>query len=299
MFSNSKKLLRIVNKKVLLTLILAASPVIFIAAGCGTWDKGTSPVAKATSTNTPAAGTPTNTPTGSPTNTPTVTPVAPCANPPAVSLGTAANYVILAETGISDVPSSAVTGNIANGGTGAEITGVTCPEVNGIIYTIDATGPPCRTIDSAGIGIAVTDKGTAYTTANGLANCVIDQSAGILSGLTLTRGKYFFNTGVSIPTNLHLDALGDPNARWDFQVNGTLTEASAVTVFLDNGALASNVIWTVTGFTQISGHFEGVIIGADYIQLITARRSTEDCSPTPMWLWIKTSSPSFLKRGLA
>ena len=274
-----------------MTLLLAVSPVIFITAGCGTWNKGaTSPVAGATSTNTPTitatatktssvtptktpSSSPTNTPTRTPTNTPSATPSATssaaCPNPAAVSLGTAANYVILAETGITDIPSSAVTGNIANAGTGAQITGVTCPEVNGIIYTIDATGPPCRTIDSTGIGIAVTDKGTAYTNTNGLANCVIDQSAGILGGLTLTRGKYFFNTGVSIPTDLHLDALGDPNARWDFQVNGTLTEASAVTVFLDNGALASNVTWTVTGFTQISGHFEGVIIGADYIQLIT------------------------------
>ncbi len=250
------KMLQIVNKKVFLTMLLASSPVLFIATGCGTWNKGTT------------------SPTGSATNTPSATPnatsVAACPNPAAVSLGTAGNYVILAETGITDIPSSAVTGNIANAGTGAQITGLTCPEVNGVIYTIDATGPACRTIDSAGIGIAVTDKGTAYTTANGLANCVINQSAGILSGLTLTRGKYFFNTGVSIPTNLHLDALGDPTARWVFQVNGTLTMASAVTIFLDNGALASNVLWTVTSFSQFgtNAHFEGVLIGADYIQLL-------------------------------
>ena len=198
-----------------------------------------------------------------------------CANPSAVVLGQAGNYVILAETGITDVPSSAVTGNIANAGTGAQITGVTCPEVTGIIYTIDATGPPCEVIDPTNIGIGVTDKGTAYTTANGQANCVVDQSAGLLSGLTLTRGKYFFNTGVSIPTDLHLDALGDPNAVWIFQVNGNLTEASAVNVILQGGALASNVFWTVTGFTQIgmNAHFEGILMGADYIQLITGASS--------------------------
>ena len=287
------------DKKVLLTLFLLVSPIILAANGCGP-NKDTGPTAGPTMTATPVAtstasktatnsptktpsGTPTNsptkTPTGTPTNTPSATPTvtssAACANPAAVVLGQAGSYVILAETGITDVPSSAVTGNIANAGTGAQITGVTCPEVNGVIYTIDATGPACRTIDATNIGIGVTDKGTAYSTANGLANCVIDQSAGILSGLTLTRGKYFFNTGVSIPTDLHLDAMGDPNARWIFQVNGNLSEASAVNVILDNGALAQNVFWTVTGFTVIgmNAHFEGILMGADYIQLVTGASS--------------------------
>jgi hypothetical protein len=268
MFTTIEKMSRNENKKLFLTMFLAAGSLIFTAAGCNTWNPNIPVSGTPTTTSTVTA---TQTATNTPSNTPTATSAAACPNPAAVGLGQAGNYVILAETGITNIPSSAVTGDIANSGTGAQITGLTCPEVNGVIYTIDAAGPPCRTIDATNIGIAVTDKGNAYTTANGLADCVINQSAGILSGLTLTRGKYFFNTGVSVPTDLHLDALGDPTARWVFQVNGTFTMASAVTIYLDNGALASNVIWTVTGFTQIgmNAHFEGVLIGFDYIQLIT------------------------------
>lgn len=266
MISKTEQVLSVGNKKVFLTLFLLASPVLFIAAGCSSWNRGTGPVAVATSTPTQT----TNTPTSTPSATPTATSAAACPNPAAVVLGQAGNYVMLAETGISDVPSSAVTGDIANFGTATQI-GITCPEVTGTIYEIDGTGPLCFVQDTANIGIAVTDRGTAVTSANGQADCVINQSSGILSGLTLTRGTYYFNTGVSIPTDLHLDALGDPNARWIFEMTGTLTQAAGVTIYLDNGALASNVVWTVTGFTQLgsNSHFEGVLMGEDYIQLIT------------------------------
>jgi hypothetical protein len=178
--------------------------------------------------------------------------------------------VILAETGITDVPSSAVTGDIANSGTGTQI-GLTCAEVNGTIYEYDGTGPLCFTQATAAIDIAITDKGTAYTNANGQADCVIELGAGTISGQTLTRGTYVWAGNVTIPTDLHLDALGDPNARWIFQIGGTLTQASAVTVFLDNGALAQNVVWTTADFVQIgtTAHLEGTVISYSYIALQT------------------------------
>jgi len=253
MFSRTIKLLSVANRKFLLMLLLATLPAIFIASGCGTWNKGvTGPI------------------TATPTVTGTPTSVAACANPAAVDLGTAANYAILAETGITDVPSSAVTGNIANSGTGTQI-GITCAEVNGTIYEIDGTGPLCFTQATAAINTAVLDKGNAYTTANGQADCVSELGAGTLSGLTLTRGTYVWAGNVTIPTDLHLDALGDPNARWIFQIGGTLTMASAMSIILDNGALAQNITCTVADFTQIgtTAHMEGTIIGYSYIALQT------------------------------
>src|ERR1700694_5411097 len=65
---------------------------------------------------------------------------------PTVNLGTTAPFAILAGTGITDVPTSTITGNVGlSPATGAAITGLTCPEVTGTIYSVDASGPlPCR-----------------------------------------------------------------------------------------------------------------------------------------------------------
>lgn len=61
-----------------------------------------------------------------------------------VNLGSAGNYTILSETGITDVGPSPVVGNIASSPiTGAAIH-VTCAEVTGTISAVDAAGPaPC------------------------------------------------------------------------------------------------------------------------------------------------------------
>ena len=282
--------------------------LVALAAGCSKWNGAPVPPAgpagptatftvtgSATSTATPtrtvtatatvtstgtlsptptATFTPTATATATTTSTATVTPtgtlVAPCPNPAAVNLGTAGNYVMLAETGITDVPSSAVTGDIGNSGLGTQI-GISCAEVTGVIYKYDGTGASCNVQATAALDIATTDRGTAYTTDNGQANCVSELGAGTLSGLTLTRGKYIWAGNVTIPTDLHLDALGDPNARWIFQIGGTLTMASAMNIILDNGALASNITWTVADFVQIgtTAHMEGTVMSASYIAMQT------------------------------
>lgn len=256
MFRRMKKLLA-VNKKFLLTSLLAASPVVFIAAGCGTWDKTvTGPNAALTMTATAVAGTPTMTPTSA------------CPNPAAVTLGTAGNYVLLAESGITDASSNCVvTGNVGNSpGSGTQIL-ITCAEVTGSIDEVDtgyAGGGSCAVAnDSASLTTAVGNMANAYTTANGLSYCVLNLGAGTLSGVTLTRGVYNWTTAVNITTDIHLDAQGNPNNRWVFQIAGTLTLASGVIIHLDNGALAQNVFWTVAGSNATLGttsQFAGVLM---------------------------------------
>jgi len=252
MFSRIKKALLVGNRKWLLALLPAVIPPIFVSSGCGTWNEGVTG------------------PTAFQTTSPTVTVVVSCANPAAVDLGTAGNYVILAETGISNVPSSDVTGDLANSGTATQI-GISCAEVTGTIYKIDGTGDACFIQATSAINTAITDKGNAYTTANGQADCVTELGAGTLSGLTLARGTYVWAGNVTIPTDLHLDAVGDPNARWVFQIGGTLTMASNMSVILDNGASAQNITWTVADYTQLGtgSHLEGTVIGFSYIALMT------------------------------
>lgn len=262
MFSRIKKMSQSINKKFILTALLFAGPVVFlafIATSCGSWDKTvTGPNAGVVMTATAMGWTPTFTPTG------TITPQVSCPNPAAVNLGTAGNYTILAETGITDVPASAVTGNVGNSpGSGSQIL-IPCVEVNGTIDSDDGAGPDsgCETTVPGPLGIAITDMGTAYTTANGQANCATNLNSGIIGGLTLTRGKYYWSTGVTIPTDLHLDAQGDPTANWVMQVSGNLVMASATTIHLDNGALPQNVVWTCAGAVTIgtTSDFQGVIL---------------------------------------
>ena len=59
-----------------------------------------------------------------------------------VNLGTAGNFVILSQSGITNIPTSALTGDVGTSPiTGASITGLSCTEVTGTIYTVDAAGP--------------------------------------------------------------------------------------------------------------------------------------------------------------
>src|SRR5580658_2632335 len=79
-----------------------------------------------------------------------------------VNLGTAGDYVILSETGITDVYPSPIVGNIgASPITGAGIH-VTCSEVTGTISSVDAAGPPpCSLIAPGALGVAINDMGIA------------------------------------------------------------------------------------------------------------------------------------------
>ena len=58
-----------------------------------------------------------------------------------VDLGGAGYFVILTETGITDVPASDVTGNIGVSPITGAADHLTCPEVHGKIYSVDDTGP--------------------------------------------------------------------------------------------------------------------------------------------------------------
>ena len=91
--------------------------------------------------------------------------------PARVNPGSAGRFVILTKSGITNVPTSAITGNIGTSPiTGASITGLGCGEVTGKIYTADAAGPPCRLICPQMLTTAVHDMVTAYKDAAGRTN---------------------------------------------------------------------------------------------------------------------------------
>ncbi len=188
-----------------------------------------------------------------------------------VNLGVAGNFVILSKSGITDVYKSDITGDVGTSPiTGAALL-LSCSEVVGTIYTVDAAGPlACRVTDATMLTAAVGDMQAAYLDAAGRINPdFIELGAGNIGGLTLTPGLYKWSSTLIIPTDIAI--AGGPNDVWIFQVAGTMTMSSAVNVTLSGGAQAKNIYWVTAGAVTLgtTSHFEGNILGATGINLQT------------------------------
>jgi hypothetical protein len=195
--------------------------------------------------------------------------------PAPVSLGAASAFAILTGTGITDVYASRITGNVgASPITGAAI-GLTCPEVTGTIYSVNAGGPlACRVTNAPALTQAVGDEGSAYTDAAGRPSPdFVNLGAGQIGGRTLAPGLYKWSTGVLIPTSITL--AGGPNDVWIFQIAGPLTQASGTTVRLAGGARARNIFWQSAGAVTLGAgaHSEGTILSKTMIALTTGASS--------------------------
>jgi hypothetical protein len=190
--------------------------------------------------------------------------------PQPVDLGAAGNYVILAESAITNVPASAVTGNVGlSPATGAGI-GLTCVEVIGAVHDVDSTGPlPCTVNNSVGLTAAIGAKGTAYTDAQGRAADYTELGAGNIGGLNLGPATYKWGTGVLIPTNVTL--TGGANDVWIFQIAQGLTVSPGVQIILAGGALPQNIFWATFGAASLdtTTQFKGVILSQTSVAVKT------------------------------
>lgn len=198
-----------------------------------------------------------------------------------VLLGTAGDFVILSKAGITNVSSSAVTGNIGTSPISAAFIGVTCPEITGTIYGVDAayTGngntacfagsPPAA--NKTLVDNAVLDMGTAFNDAAGRTTPDFTElGAGDISGLTLAPGLYKWGTGVLI-TNAGVTLSGGANDVWIFQVDQDLTVSNSAVVTLTGGAQAKNIFWQVNGKATLgtAADFKGIILSKTLISLAT------------------------------
>ena len=198
-----------------------------------------------------------------------------------VNLGSAGNYVILAKTGISTVPTSAVTGNLGISPAAASyITGFsltadatnvfsTSPQVTGQVFASDYAPPTPSNLTTA-----IGDMLTAFTDAAGRAPGVTELGAGNIGGMTLAAGVYGWSTGLLIPTNLTLD--GSATDVWILQIAQNLTVSNATNVVLSGGAQAQNVFWEVAGAADIgtTSQFQGIILSKTTISLHTGATIT-------------------------
>lgn len=194
-------------------------------------------------------------------------PTTQAAGPTTVNLGTADPFAILSGTGITNVPTSTITGNVGvSPATGASITGLTCAEVTGTIYTVDAAGPACRVEDGPLMVAAKNDLTAAFIDAAGRTPVTTVPTE--LGGTTKTAGVYdsasttFGITAGAGP--LVLDGQGDPSSVFIFEMDATgtgLTVGPGSTVSLVNGAQACNVFWRVdTATINTTAVFKGNIL---------------------------------------
>lgn len=197
--------------------------------------------------------------------------------PAPVVLGTAGTYVILAKSATSNVPTSAITGNVGLSPAAASfITGfalvlpaggafATSPQVTGSVYAADYAVPTPSNLTAA-----VGDMQLAYADAAGrLTPDHTELAAGNLGGLTLPAGLYKWSNTVTIPKNVTL--TGGANDVWIFQVAGGVTQASGARVIMAGGAQAKNVFWQVAGIVSIgtTAHMEGEVMSQTAITLKT------------------------------
>jgi hypothetical protein len=193
-----------------------------------------------------------------------------------VDLGTAGNFVVLAKSGISTVPASAITGDLGvSPAAGGSITGFaltadptnvfsTSTQVTGKVFAANFAVPTPSNLTTA-----VSDMELAFTDAAARAPDVTELGAGNLGGLTIAPGVYKFGTGVLIPTNLTLS--GSSTDVWIFQIAQTLTMNTGTKILLAGGAQAKNIFWQASGQITLNGgaHLEGILVSQTSIVLKT------------------------------
>lgn len=196
-----------------------------------------------------------------------------------VNLGSAGDFVILAGEEITNVPSSAITGDIGlSPSAGGSFTGFSLSyttgnpyaesaQVTGKLYASDYGSPT-----PANLTTAKSDLTTAYNDAAGRTSTDIVTISGNLGGLTLTPGLYKSTGSIEISSgNLTFDAKGNDNAVFIIQIASTLNVSSDRKVILSGGAKASNIFWQVGTSASLgtTAVFKGNIMADQSITLDT------------------------------
>ncbi len=186
-----------------------------------------------------------------------------------VVLNSAANYVILSATGITNSGPSTTCG-----GYGVYPDGLT--SVTGSPAIVESCGGDIDVADGAA-DTAEGDLGTAYTDAMGRTGGAILPPGADIGGQTLYPGLYTETGNLNIASaDLHLNGNGNPNAVFIFQVSGNLVVGPGRQVILANSASAANVFWAVAGYGALNTTvaFKGNIMAHTAVTLNTGATLT-------------------------
>ncbi len=174
-----------------------------------------------------------------------------------VTLKTAARFGVLAGSTVTNTGSTVINGEVGLS-PGTAVTGFP-PGTATAIHVADAVALQAQ-ID---LTVAYLDVLSRPTT--------VGLTGQNLGGLTLAPGVYNFNSSAQLTGSLTLDGLGNPNARFIFNIGSTLTTASSSSVLLINGALGNNVYFRVGSSATLGTNtsFAGEILALTSITLNT------------------------------
>ena len=180
-----------------------------------------------------------------------------------VVLGTAANYAVLAGAEVTSTGNTEVTGDLGVWA-GSGVTGFAgiVPGGPGIVHGTIHAG-------DAAAGIAQGDLTTAYNDVAGRTLAPVDVANADLGGRTLAPGLYKSSGTLALTGNVTLDAQGDRNAVFIFQIASALNTASGSQVILSGNARAANVFWQVGSSASLgtTTAFKGTIMADQSITL--------------------------------
>jgi hypothetical protein len=184
-------------------------------------------------------------------------PVAAQASP--VNLGTTAPFAVLGGSTVTNTGPSVLNGDLGVA-PGTALVGFGLPAVvNGATHDNDAVA-----------NVAQADLVTAYDVAAGQPVSPANDLTGTdLGNRTLKAGAYRFTSSAQLTGPLTLDAQGDPNAQFVFEITSALTTASASSVHLINGASPCNVFWQVGSSATLGSTtaFQGNLMALTSISL--------------------------------
>ncbi len=181
-------------------------------------------------------------------------------NQASVALGAASTFGVLAGSTVTNTGPTTVTGDVGVSA-GTAVTGFAPGIVrNGSIHSADTMASQAQS--------ALT---VAYNDLAGRSTSPVSVS-GNLGGTTLSPGLYKSTSSLEISSgDLTLDAKGDSNAIFIFQIASTLDVSVGRHVVLIGGAKASNVFWQVGTSANVGANssFKGSILADQSISLQT------------------------------
>lgn len=176
-----------------------------------------------------------------------------------VPLLAAGAFVVLAGSTVTNTGATSVTGDLGVS-PGSAVEGFPPGNVVGTQHVADTSA-------AAGMG----DLTTAYNDAAGRTLCPV-VAAGNMGGQTLAPGLYKSTGSLEISSgDLTLDAQGDADGIFIFQIASTLTTTAGRQVVLSGGAKSANVYWQVGTAATLgtTTAFQGTIMADQAITLET------------------------------
>jgi Ice-binding-like/Bacterial Ig-like domain len=178
-----------------------------------------------------------------------------------VPMGSAANFEVLGASTVTNTGLTIISGGDLGLSPGSSVTGfppgtLTAPAVMHLTDPVAAQ--------------AQLDLSIAYNHIAGLTGAAL--LPGDMSGLTLTPGLYKTSSTVMLSGgNVTLDAQGNANAIFIFQIGSTLTTITGTQVVLAGGAQSKNIFWQVGSSATLGTNsiFKGNILALTSITITT------------------------------